>query len=139
MLKHKTADKAPDNTPAKTPGIAPQFKHFGISDPKTLKSFLRSQDEYKYIDELPIKTAPTFSPDILNHGYSGSLFMVYAAICSRVDVGECFAANLQAIAQLARMSVQTARVHVPILIDEGWIEIVRKYDGFSPRAFRRLK
>ena len=104
-----------------------------------MKAFIRSQDEYDYLDDLPVKTAPTFNPDILNHGYPGSLYMLYVAICSRVGVGEFFVATQQVMADLARMSLQTARVYIPVLMCDGWIELVRKYDGFSPRAYKRLK
>lgn len=140
MLKHKTADKAPDKAPGKLPVIATHDgKRFDLNDPEQVKAYRRYEDEYDYLDDLPVKTAVTLSPDVLNHGYPGSFYILYAAICARVGVGEVFVATQRMMADVAGMSLYTARVFIPVLIKEGWIERVRKYDGFTPAAFKRLK
>lgn len=146
MLKHKDPNKTPAETTTNKPvfqevvidGVT--YKKVNMDDPEQVKAYLRDQDEYgdRYIDDLPVKTAD-LDPDIFNHGYSGSFYMLCAAICSRVDVGEVFVATQRMMADAARMSLYTARVYIPTLTKDGWIERVRKYDGWYPAAYRRLK
>lgn len=145
MLKSKVPAETPGYFP---PGFDPRKllvitthdgMRFDLNDPEQRKAYYRHEDEYDYLDDLPVKDAVTLNPDIFNHGYSGSFYMLYAAICSRVDVGECFAATQRMMADIARMSLYTARLYIPTLSKDGWIERVRKYDGWSPAAYKRLK